>query len=167
MHFVTFRPYSLSEIHWTVVMSIQDLPAVNAVLNSLSSVFLVTGYVMIRGARRVPHRNCMLAALISSTLFLMGYLTYHANVGHTSFRDPSWFRPIYLGILLTHVLLAAAIVPLVLMTVWRAARGRFEAHRKIARWTLPLWLYVSVTGVLIYFLLYHIFPQGAAGNPAG
>lgn len=141
-------------------MSVQDLPALNAAFNALATVFLMTGYVFIRRGNRTAHRNCMIGALIASTLFLAGYLTYHFNVpGVTRFRDPAWFRPIYLVLLLTHTVLAAAIVPMVLVTLIRAIRGRFELHKKIARWTWPLWMYVSITGVLIYLLLYQIFPQ--------
>lgn len=141
-------------------MSVQDLPALNAAFNALATVFLVTGYVFIRRGNRTAHRNCMIGALIASILFLAGYLTYHFNVpGVTRFRDPAWFRPIYLVLLLTHTVLAAAIVPMVLVTLIRAIRGRFELHKKIARWTWPLWMYVSITGVLIYLLLYQIFPQ--------
>ena len=142
-------------------MSLSDLPAINAGLNSLSTIFLTVGYVMIRRQRQTAHRNCMIGALICSALFLTSYLIYHYNAGRTVFRDPQWFRPIYLVLLLTHTILAVAIVPMILMTVWRAARRQFEAHKRIARWTWPLWMYVSVTGVLIYFLLYQIFPQTA------
>jgi putative membrane protein len=146
-------------------MSLADLPAVNATLNGLSAMLLGTGYYFIRHKNRRPHRNCMVAAFVTSMLFLACYLTYHGYLayslhrGPTVFRDPAWFRPIYLGILLTHTLLAMVIVPLVLATLWRALRGRFELHQRIARWTWPLWMYVSVTGVLIYLLLYRIFPQ--------
>ena len=101
----------------------------------------------------------MVAALISSSLFLVGYLTYHFHAGRTEFRQPAWFRPYYLALLLSHTVLVVAIVPLVITTAIRAVRGNFEAHKRIARWTLPLWAYVSVTGVVIYLLLYQIFPQ--------
>ena len=101
----------------------------------------------------------MIGALITSTLFLISYLTYHSFAGRTVFQNPQWFRPIYLLILLTHTILAAAIVPLVLVTVSRAVRRKWELHKKIARWTWPIWMYVSVTGVVIYLLLYQIFPQ--------
>lgn len=141
-------------------MSVADLPAVNASLNALSTVLLVAGWVSIRRGHRTAHRNCMVAALATSALFLVAYLTYHFNVtAVTRFEKPPEFRPVYLAILLTHTVLAAVIVPLVLATVFQAARGRFEAHRRVARWTWPLWLYVSLTGVLIYLLLYRIFPQ--------
>ena len=101
----------------------------------------------------------MLSAFVTSTLFLVSYLVYHANAGRTVFREPQWFRPIYLALLLTHTVLAVVIVPLVLITLSRALRGRLESHKAIARWTWPIWMYVSETGVLIYFLLYQIYPQ--------
>jgi uncharacterized membrane protein YozB (DUF420 family) len=146
-------------------MSPADLPVVNAGLNGLSAIFLGLGYYHIRRKNQIAHRNCMIAAFITSTLFLTCYLTYHGYMayylhrGPTVFRNPAWFRPIYLGILGTHTLLAMVIVPMALMTLSRALRKRFDMHRNIARWTWPLWMYVSVTGVLIYFLLYQIFPQ--------
>lgn len=146
-------------------MTFTDLPAVNATLNSLSAILLTAGFICIKRGKPIAHRNCMIAALVTSTLFLCCYLYYHyqmkqhSGAAHTKFLEPAWFRPIYLAILFTHLIGAFAIVPLVLMTVTRAARARFEAHKKIARWTLPIWMYVSVTGVLIYFLLYQIFPQ--------
>jgi len=146
-------------------MNFTDLPAVNACLNGASTVLLAAGYVFIKRGDKNAHRNCMVGALVSSTAFLACYLYYHyqmqRNYGaaHTKFLDPAWFRPIYLVILVTHLIGAIAIVPLVLMTVTRAVRQRFELHKKVARWTWPIWMYVSVTGVLIYFLLYQIFPQ--------
>jgi putative membrane protein len=146
-------------------MTIMDLPAVNGTLNGLSAVLLSAGYVFIRRKNRTAHRNCMIAAFVSSTIFLGCYITYHSYLGFvlhrgpTRFVDPAWFRPIYLAILISHTLLAIAILPLVFMTLSRAVKQRYDLHRKIARWTWPLWMYVSVTGVLIYFLLYQIFPQ--------
>lgn len=140
-------------------MSIQDLPAVNAVLNGCSSLLLIGGLVSIRRGDRKTHERCMSGALICSALFLASYLTYHWFAGRTVFRDPAWFRPIYLTILLTHTVLAVVIVPLILVTVVRAVRERFESHKAIARWTWPMWMYVSVTGVVIYLLLYQIYPQ--------
>ncbi len=141
-------------------MSLADLPAVNACLNGLSAVFLMTGYVFIRRGNKIAHRNCMVSAFVTSTIFLVCYLTYHFSVKTiTRFKEPGWFRPIYLTILLTHTVLAVVIVPLVLMTLHRAVKERFDLHKKIARWTWPLWMYVSVTGVVIYLLLYRIFPQ--------
>ncbi len=146
-------------------MSLADLPAVNATLNGLSAILLGTGYFLIRRGNREAHRQCMIAAFVTSMLFLACYLTYHGYLayylhrGPTIFRDPAWFRPIYLGILLTHTVLAVVIVPLALITLQRARRQRFDLHKRIARWTWPLWMYVSVTGVLIYYLLYWRFPQ--------
>jgi len=146
-------------------MNLANLPVVNATLNGLSAVFLLAGYIQIRQGRQLAHRNFMLAAFVSSVLFLISYITYHSYVayvlhrGPTRFLQPEWFRPIYMLILLTHTVLAVVIVPLVLVTLSRALRARFDKHRLIARWTWPLWMYVSVTGVAIYFLLYQIFPQ--------
>ena len=146
-------------------MSLADLPAVNACLNGLSAVFLSAGYYFIRRRNQVAHRNCMIAAFVTSALFLACYLTYHGYRAHylhqgpTRFAGPPGFRPIYLGILLSHTVLAAMIVPLALITLQRGLRQRFEHHKRIARWTWPCWMYVSVTGVLIYLLLYQIFPQ--------
>jgi len=146
-------------------MSILDLPAVNGSLNGLSAVFLTAGYVFMRRRNQTAHRNCMIAAFVTSVLFLACYLTYHCYLGFvlhrgpTRFLDPAWFRPIYLVILGTHTILAVVIVPMVFMSLSRGLRKRFDLHRRIARWTWPLWMYVSVTGVLIYLLLYQIFPQ--------
>jgi putative membrane protein len=146
-------------------MSIHDLPAVNATLNGLSAIFLTFGFIAIKRGHKIAHRNCMISAFGTSVIFLGCYLTYHGYLafalhqGPTRFLNPAWFRPIYLIILGTHTLLAIVIVPLILMTLWRAKKQNFEAHKKIARWTWPLWMYVSVTGVVVYFLLYQIFPQ--------
>jgi putative membrane protein len=146
-------------------MTLADLPVVNAFLNGLSAVFLSCGYHFIRRQNQRAHSRCMIAAFVTSVLFLACYITYHAYVayylhrGPTVFKNPPWFRPIYLGILLTHTVLAVVIVPMVLVTLSRALRARFDSHRRIARWTWPLWMYVSVTGVIIYLLLYRIFPQ--------
>jgi len=146
-------------------MSVSDLPVVNASLNGLSAVFLGFGYYFIRRGRRTAHHNCMIAAFVISILFLICYLTYHGYLayalhrGPTRFENPAWFRPIYLTILWTHTPLAVAIEPLAIMSLSRAFQQRFDAHKRIARWTWPLWMYVSVTGVVIYLLLYRIFPQ--------
>ena len=141
-------------------MTLHDLPACNATFNGFAGVFLSFGYYFIKRGKVIAHRNCMISAVCSSALFLTGYLTYHFTVhGVTHFRDPAWFRPIYLTILLTHTVLAVVIVPLVLITLSRALQQRFDKHKRIARWTWPIWMYVSVTGVLIYLLLYQIFPQ--------
>jgi uncharacterized membrane protein YozB (DUF420 family) len=148
-------------------MTFHDLPAVNASLNGLSATFLTAGFIFIRRKNKVAHRNCMVAAFVSSILFLACYLTYHTYLavvlhqGPTRFLEPQWFRPIYLVILITHTLMAAVIVPLILLTLWRAKTERFDAHKKVARWTWPLWMYVSATGVLVYLLLYRIFPQNS------
>jgi uncharacterized membrane protein YozB (DUF420 family) len=140
---------------------------VNASLNGLSAIFLIAGFAFIRRQNMLAHRYCMLLAFSTSVLFLASYLTYHFGLayylhrGPTRFLEPAWFRPIYLWVLLTHTVLAAIIVPLVLITLSRALKTRFPLHKKIARWTWPLWMYVSITGVLIYFLLYRIFPQSS------
>ena len=146
-------------------MTIHDLPAVNATLNGLSAVFLALGFFFIKRGHKIAHRNCMLSAFGTSVVFLACYLTYHTwlavvlKQGPTRFENPAWFRPIYLAILLTHTVLAAVIVPMILVTLNRAWRQRFDLHKRIARWTWPLWMYVSVTGVVIYWLLYVKFPQ--------
>jgi uncharacterized membrane protein YozB (DUF420 family) len=141
-------------------VTLHDLPACNATFNGLAGVFLSFGYYFIKRGKVIAHRNCMISAVCSSALFLTGYLTYHFTVhGVTRFQNPAWFRPIYLTLLSTHTFLAVVIVPMVLITLSRALRQRFDKHKRIARWTWPLWMYVSVTGVLIYLLLYQIFPQ--------
>jgi uncharacterized membrane protein YozB (DUF420 family) len=136
------------------------LPALNAGLNATSALLLAAGYASIRRGRVLAHRACMLAACAVSALFLAFYLTYHAQVGSVHFTGRGWIRPVYFTILISHTVLAAAIVPLALVTLWRAWRERFGAHRRVARWTLPIWMYVSVTGVVIYLMLYQIFPRG-------
>jgi putative membrane protein len=135
-------------------VTVHDLPAVNASLNALSAVLLSIGYVLIRTRRIEQHRRIMIAAFATSTLFLGSYLIYHAQVGSVSFTRQGVVRPIYFTILLTHVVLAAAVLPLALLTLSRGLQARYPKHRAIARWTLPIWLYVSVTGVLVYVLLY-------------
>jgi uncharacterized membrane protein YozB (DUF420 family) len=136
-------------------MSVSDLPALNAGLNSVAAVLLFAGYRQIRQKNIAAHRACMLAAFAASTLFLISYLTYHAQVGSVPFQGQGWIRPVYFTILITHIVLAAVILPMAIVTLHRAWRERFDRHRRIARWTLPLWLYVSVTGVVIYGMLYH------------
>ena len=140
-------------------MTLSDLPLLNACLNATSAILLTIGYIQIKNQRQIAHRNCMIGAFTTSTLFLISYLYYHAHAKTTHFVDPAWFRPIYLTILLTHTLLAAVIVPMVLITLSRALKQRFDRHKAIARWTWPIWMYVSVTGVVIYLILYQIFPQ--------
>ena len=137
---------------------ISFLPHLNALLNSTSAVLLVTGFVLIRRQRVRAHRNCQVSAVVTSTLFLASYLTYHYYHGATRFAGQGIVRPIYFTILISHTILAIVIVPLVLVTLYRAAHGDFVRHRKVARWTLPIWLYVSVTGVIVYLMLYRIYP---------
>jgi uncharacterized membrane protein YozB (DUF420 family) len=137
-------------------MNYTDLPAVNATLNAIAFVFLVTGYVFIRRGQWQRHRACMIGALVVSGLFLTSYVIYHLQVGSVPFRKTGWIRTVYFAVLIPHVILAAAIVPLILITVSRALSRRFDKHRRIARWTLPLWLYVSITGVIVYVMLYQM-----------
>ncbi|MCF7805867.1 MAG: DUF420 domain-containing protein [Candidatus Marinimicrobia bacterium] len=135
-------------------MGYENLPAVNATLNGISTVLLTVGYILIRQGKWRAHKKVMLAAFGMSALFLISYLIYHANAGSTPFPGEGWIRPVYFTILISHIILAAAIVPMALITLFRALRERFDKHRRIARWTLPIWLYVSVTGVVIYVMLY-------------
>lgn len=144
-------------------MSSSILPTVNATLNATSATLLVIGFVFVRAGRQKAHRRCMLGAVSASVLFLVSYIIYHYTAGATPFTGEGWIRPVYFTILGTHTLLAIVIVPMVAITLIRALRGRFARHRAIARWTFPIWLYVSVTGVLIYWLLYHLYPPANAG----
>ena len=137
-------------------MSVTDLPAVNASLNTISTVLLITGWVFIRRGERQKHKACMIAALVTSALFLTSYVIYHAQVGSVPFKGTGWIRTLYFVVLIPHVILAAAIVPPILITVSRALSAKYDKHRRIARWTLPLWLYVSVTGVIVYLMLYQM-----------
>lgn len=138
------------------MIPVTSLPHLNALLNSVSALLLLAGYLFIRRRRMDAHRRCMLAALGSSALFLVSYLIYHFSVGSVRFQGQGWPRTVYFAVLVSHTVLATAIVPLVLVTVTRALRRRFDRHRAIARWTLPLWLYVSVTGVVVYWMLYRM-----------
>ncbi len=138
------------------MISIASLPHLNALLNTVSAVLLLIGYYFIRQRDVAAHRRCMLAALGSSGLFLISYLVYHFGVGSVRFEGQGWIRLVYFAVLVSHTVLATAIVPLVLVTVVRALGRRFDKHRAIARWTLPLWLYVSVTGVAVYWMLYRM-----------
>jgi uncharacterized membrane protein YozB (DUF420 family) len=135
-------------------MTIHDLPAVNATLNAISGVLLIVAYVLIVNRRIDAHRRVMIAAFATSSLFLVCYVIYHAQVGSVRFTRQGFVRPLYFGILITHVTLAAAVLPLAIITLSRGLKARFDRHKAIARWTLPIWLYVSVTGVLVYVLLY-------------
>jgi putative membrane protein len=138
---------------------ISFLPHLNAVLNTTSALLLLAGFRFIRRRRIQAHRNCQVTAVLTSTLFLISYLTYHYYHGATRFAGEGIVRPLYFTILTTHTILAIVIVPLILVTLYRAWRGDFIRHRRIARWTLPLWLYVSVTGVVVYLMLYHLYPS--------
>ena len=135
-------------------MTVHDLPAVNASLNALSGILLLVGFALIRTRRIAQHRKVMLAAFITSSLFLICYVVYHAQVGSVRFTRQGFVRPVYYTILVTHVTLAAAVPPLAIVTLTRGLKGRYPQHRRLARWTFPIWLYVSVTGVLVYVLLY-------------
>jgi putative membrane protein len=145
------------------MIQLHDLPKLNACLNALSAVWLISGLVFIRRGRVSEHRFCMLAAVVTSMLFLTSYIVYHAQVGTTRFQTQGWVRHLYLLILGTHTILAVLVVPLVLITLRRALGRRFDRHRRMARITWPIWVYVSVTGVVIYWMLYHIDPALRAG----
>jgi putative membrane protein len=143
-------------------MTISDLPAVNAALNALATVFLTAGFILIKRGRQAAHRHCMVAAFAVSGVFLVTYVTHKILVQgvHTRFGGEGFIRVVYYAMLISHILLAMAIVPLALITISRALRARFDAHKRIARWTWPIWMYVSVTGVLVYLFLYHFYPAG-------
>lgn len=136
-------------------MELTHLPTVNAGLNVLATTFLAFGYVWIRRGDMRRHRACMLAACGMSAAFLVSYVIYHWNVGSVPYQGEGWLRTVYFSILISHIVLAIAIVPLVAVTLLRALRGSYRRHRRIARWALPIWMYVSVTGVVIYLMLYH------------
>ena len=144
-------------------MTLHDFPALNASLNGAATILLSAGFLCIRRKRVAAHRACMLAAFAVSAAFLACYLIYHFQTGaHTPFGGTGWIRPVYFAMLLSHILLAMVIVPLILITLTLALRGRFDRHRRWARWTFPLWYYVSITGVLIYFFLYRWWPAAAS-----
>ncbi len=138
-------------------MTVEDLPTLNATLNAISALLLSVGYVFIRRKERQRHKACMLAAFAMSVLFLISYVAYHAQVGSKPFPGHGVMRAIYFSVLIPHVLLAATIVPLALITLSRGLSNRIDAHRRIARWTLPIWLFVSVTGVIVYLMLYEMY----------
>lgn len=135
-------------------MDTTDLPTLNALLNATSGLLLSAGYVMIRRGRIDAHRRCMLAACTASVLFLISYVIYHLDVGSVPYTGQGGARVFYFAVLISHIILAAAIAPLAIITVMHALRERFDRHRRIARWTLPIWLYVSVTGLIVYVMLY-------------
>lgn len=137
-------------------MSVTDLPTLNAALNATCAVLLVTGWILIKRGRIRQHRAVMIAAVCTSALFLVSYLVYHAQVGSVRFTGQGAIRTVYFTVLLTHTILAAAIVPMVLVTFSRGLAGKYDRHRRIARWTMPIWLYVSITGVIVYVMLYRL-----------
>jgi uncharacterized membrane protein YozB (DUF420 family) len=138
------------------LLPLSYLPSLNAALNSASALLLAAGYLFIRSGRVAAHRLCMLSAFATSSLFLASYLIYHYHVGSVPFTGQGWIRKVYFAILISHTILAVAIVPLVLITLTRALKANFDQHKRIARWTLPLWFYVSVTGVVVYWMLYRL-----------
>lgn len=138
-------------------LQLSDFPAIDASLNALSAVLLTLGYFFIRSKRILAHKICMLSAFGTSSLFLVCYLWYHWHHGVTHFTGQGVIRPVYLALLGSHTILAVVIVPLVITTLYRAWRKRFDLHKRIARWTLPIWLYVSITGVVVYWMLYHLY----------
>lgn len=140
------------------MIPLSTLPTLNAALNATSALFLLVGYSFIRRKRITPHKICMVIAFLVSTLFLTSYLYYHAQHGATPFPGRGWVRAVYFAVLIPHVILAAVILPLALVTLFRAWKGQFGRHKRLARWTFPLWLFVSVTGVVVYWMLYHLSP---------
>ena len=138
------------------MFSYHHLPTLNAVLNATSAALLIAGYGFIRRRALHAHRACMLAAFGVSVLFLISYLTYHYQVGTVRFPGTGWLRDVYLAVLATHTILAASVPPLAIVTLSRALSGRYDRHRRLARWTLPIWLYVCITGVVVYWTLYHL-----------
>ncbi len=140
-------------------MSLSLLPTINAILNATSGVLIIIGYVMIRRGKVNAHRACMIGAVSASVIFLISYIIYHFNVGATRFAGTGWTRPFYFTVLISHTILAVVLAPVVVVTLRRALKGDFTRHLKIARWTFPIWVYVSITGVLVYFMLYHWFPS--------
>ena len=140
-------------------IGIHDLPVVNAVLNATATVLLIIGYILIRQYKTHAHQRVMITAFVVSCLFLVSYLVYHYNVGSVKFDKPGWVRVVYLWILATHTILAVTVPVLAILTLRLALKGKFEKHRALAKWTFPIWLYVSVTGVIVYLLLYQVRPR--------
>lgn len=151
------RPYESLESS----MSVSFLPTINAMLNAMSGILIVIGFLFIRRKRIAAHRACMIGAVTCSSLFLISYLVYHVGFGAgvTRFTGAGWVRTAYHAILISHTILAVTVVPFVIVTLTRALRGEFIRHRRVARWTFPMWLYVSVTGVIVYLMLYHLYPS--------
>ncbi len=142
-----------------------SLPTLNALLNATSATLLSTGFLFIRRKRIRAHKISMVSAFVCSVAFLVSYVYYHAQVGSVPFRGRGWIRPVYFSLLTSHTVLAVATLPLALITLSRALRRRFDRHKRIARWTLPIWLYVSITGVIVYWLLYHLYAVPAVSTP--
>ena len=142
-------------------MNVYDLPAINATLNGIATVLLGSGYVAIKQGRKDLHKALMISALIVSAAFLACYLVYHYHAGSKPFPELGWIKTVYLVILVPHIILAAVMVPMILKTFWHAFRGEWESHKKIARWTFPIWMYVSLTGVVIYLMLYQWFTSAS------
>jgi len=140
-------------------MTVEQLPAVNASLNGLATILLLLGFYLIKTGRREAHKICMIAAFCTSTVFLACYLYYHYHVGATRFTDPAWFKPFYFALLIPHVILAVVMLPFIFKALWHAYKGDFERHKKTVKWAWPMWLFVSITGVMVYLILYQIFPQ--------
>ncbi len=138
-------------------MTFNDLSTVNALLNFTSFVLLILGYRHIKAGNREKHKKFMISAAVCSVLFLVSYLTYHAEVGSVKFQGTGWSRPLYFTILISHTILAAAVAPMAIITLFRGLKGKYDLHKKIAKKTFPIWVYVSVTGVMVYLMLYHIF----------
>lgn len=151
-----FSNLDVASRYFSPLISVSQLPSLNAALNSLSAILLIAGYLFIKSRNIKAHKTCMLAAFASSILFLISYLVYHYQVGSVPFQGQGGIRLVYFTILLTHTILAITVVPLALVTLFRAFKERFDRHRRIARWTFPIWLYVSVTGVVVYWMLYQI-----------
>ncbi|HYO45522.1 MAG TPA: DUF420 domain-containing protein [Gemmatimonadota bacterium] len=141
------------------MIGLRDLPALNAALNGVAAILLLTGHAFIHRGHVGRHRACMVSALLVSFVFLVSYVVYHAEVGSIRFTQSGWPRVVYYAVLATHVPLAATVVPLALVTLSFALRGQFDRHARLARWTLPIWLYVSITGVMVYLMLYHVWPS--------
>jgi len=137
-------------------MTVDSLPTLNAILNAISTVFLVAGFIQIKKGNREAHKKLMITALTSSALFLISYLIYHSQVGSLPYPYHDWTRPLYFAILIPHIILAAVMVPFILAAVWFAIKDKFEKHKKIMRWTLPVWIYVSISGVIIFLMLYKL-----------
>ncbi|MFC1729460.1 DUF420 domain-containing protein [candidate division KSB1 bacterium] len=140
-------------------MNSTDLPAINAFLNFMSTLFLLAGYIRIKKGYRETHKKLMLTALVLSAFFLVSYLIYHYNAGSVPYARYDWTRPVYFVILIPHIILAGINLPFIVVAVWFALHGRYDRHKKLVKWVYPAWIYVSVTGVIVYFMLYHLPPM--------